>query len=143
MIAADAADEFGWKPQKITEVLVQTGDINLGQHEYQAEKKLVLDRAASTVGRSIRRMRKADEERRAKLTAEKRGQRTADRAALKGARLLKVARARLINCLVRRMRPAGSVSIEPIGSNSSVIIGIRRFGKRGAVLTFKEYFPGA
>jgi hypothetical protein len=88
MIAADAADEFGWKPQKITEVLVQTGDISLGQHEYQADKKLVVDRAASTVGRSIRRIRKADEERRAKLTAEKRGQRTADRAALKGARLL-------------------------------------------------------
>jgi hypothetical protein len=87
MIAADAADESGWKPLKITEVLVQTGNINLGQHEYQADEKLVLDRAASTVGRSIRRMRKADKERRTKMNADKRRQKAADRAAEKRARL--------------------------------------------------------
>ena len=63
IIAANVADKVGWKPQKITEFLVQTGDISLGQHEYQADRKFVLDREASTVGRSIRRMRKADKER--------------------------------------------------------------------------------
>jgi hypothetical protein len=91
IIAANVADKIGWKPQKITKSLVQTGDISLGQHETRADRKLVLDREASTVGRSIRRMRKADKERRAKINAEKRRQRAADRAALKAARLKKEA----------------------------------------------------
>jgi hypothetical protein len=93
IIAANVADKFGWKPQKITKFLVQTGDISLGLHETRADRKSVLDREASTVGRSIRRMRKADEERRAKINAEKRRQRATDLAALKRARLLRAARA--------------------------------------------------
>src|SRR4030095_10309624 len=89
IIAANIADYFGWKPQKITKRLCETGDVKLGQHEYKSGKKEALDREASTVGRSVRRMRRADEERRAKLNADRRDQKAADHAAVKRARLLK------------------------------------------------------
>jgi hypothetical protein len=102
--AANVADKFGWRPQKITKFLVQTGDISLGQHETQADRKLVLDREASTIGRFIGRLRNADKERRAEINAQKRRQRAADRAALKRARLLRAARASLVVCLARLTR---------------------------------------
>jgi hypothetical protein len=107
IIAANVAYKIGWKPQKNTEILTETGDIQIGRPGCDAEEKLAFNRQASTVGRSIRRMRKADEEQWAKSNAEERDQRMADRAAVKRARLLKTARAMVINCLVRRMPRTG------------------------------------
>jgi hypothetical protein len=90
VIAVTTADRFGWRPLKITEVLVKTGDINLGEHTQRA-KKAYLRHRANTVGWSIHRMRKADEDRRAKMNTERRRERAIDRAAVKRARLLKAA----------------------------------------------------
>jgi len=81
IIAANVADKFGWKPQKITKFLVQTGDISLGQHETRADRKLVLDREAATVGRSIRRMRGDLKRREAEAKRQVDLARDADRAA--------------------------------------------------------------
>jgi len=104
LIAAHAAGKLGldWVPREITGVLIKRGDISLGQHENPAEAKIGLDRAASTVGRAIRRMRDADEKRRAKINTERRRQRTTDRAAVKRERLLRAARADLVTCLAGR-----------------------------------------
>ena len=75
------------------------------------------------------------------MSAGRRHRRAIDRAAVKRARLLKAARAGLIKCPARRIDWADSASTKPTGLNSGVIIGIRRSGDRGAVLTFKEFFP--
>jgi hypothetical protein len=104
LFAANAADKFGWKPGQITKVLVETGDMKLGHHEDHASKKMAFDREASTVGRSLRRMRRADQQQAAQINAERRRQRAADRAAMKQERLLRTARSRLVACLVRRPR---------------------------------------
>jgi hypothetical protein len=84
-LALQFAPKVGWKPQRLTEKLVQTGDINLGHHEYKADRKQALDRQSATVGKSLRRIRHTVKARDEALAQQVKRQRQADEAAAKAA----------------------------------------------------------
>ena len=84
-LALQFAPKVGWKPQRLTEKLVQTGDINLGHHEYKADGKQALDRQVATVGKSLRRIRHTVKARDEALAQQVKRQRQADEAAAKAA----------------------------------------------------------
>lgn len=59
VIAAGTASNHNWKSTLIAETLVKTGDISLGEHDHEVQKKTVLQQQAATIGRSMLRIRKA------------------------------------------------------------------------------------
>jgi hypothetical protein len=85
ILSAQFVPKVGWKPQKLTEELCHTGDVNLGQHEHKADKKQALDRHSATVGRSLRRVRHAVKAGDEALAQQVQRQREADKVAAKGA----------------------------------------------------------
>lgn len=85
ILSAQFAPKVGWKPQKLTEQLVQTEDINLGHHEYKADKKQAFDRQSATVGKSLRRIRHTVKARDEALAQQVKRQREADEAAARAA----------------------------------------------------------
>jgi hypothetical protein len=62
LILANTLAQHSWKPQLMVEKLEQTGDVRVGSHEYEVDRKLALERQAGTIGRSIRRIRGAAED---------------------------------------------------------------------------------